>query len=126
VTGYKYGNAVGEIVSNTEVKIVKEDGTEAAIGEAGEIWARGPQITMGYLGNDKATRETYDEEGFLHTGDQGKIDDEGMIWILDRIKGTSSHSHGLLQSRKGEEALSIMLVSSLKAPSRIIFLGLGA
>jgi len=86
VEGYKLGNAVGEIVANTEVKIIKEDGTEANVGESGEIIARGPQITMGYLGNEKATNETYDADGFLHTGDQGMIDEDGIIHILDRIK----------------------------------------
>lgn len=86
VVGFKWGNAVGEVVANTEVKILKEDGTEGGVNEPGEILARGPQITMGYLNNEKATRETYDEEGFLHTGDQGRIDEDGMIWILDRIK----------------------------------------
>ena len=89
VTGYQYGNSVGEIVSNTEVKIVKEDGTEGGVDEAGEIWARGPQITMGYLGNEKATRETFDSDGYLHTGDWGMVDKDGMVWILDRIKGST-------------------------------------
>ena len=89
VTGYQYRNAVGEIVSNTEVKIVRPDGSEGNIGEAGEIWARGPQITMGYLGDDKSTRDTFTEDGWLRTGDQGMIDQDGMIWILDRIKGES-------------------------------------
>ncbi|KAE9970869.1 hypothetical protein EG328_006000 [Venturia inaequalis] len=86
VEGYKLGNAVGEIVANTEVKVIKVDGTEGDVGESGEIIARGPQITMGYLGNDKATKETYDADGFLHTGDQGMIDEDGIIHILDRIK----------------------------------------
>ncbi|KAF2402651.1 4-coumarate-CoA ligase 2 [Trichodelitschia bisporula] len=86
VTGYKYGNSVGEAVANTEIKILKEDGSEGDVGEAGEILARGPQITMGYLGNEKATKETYEPDGWLHTGDQGMIDPDGMVWILDRIK----------------------------------------
>lgn len=86
VVGFEWGNAVGEVVANTEIKIIKEDGTEADINEAGEILARGPQITMGYLNNEKATSETYDTDGFLHTGDQGRIDEHGMVWILDRIK----------------------------------------
>jgi long-subunit acyl-CoA synthetase (AMP-forming) len=86
LSGSNGANAVGEIVANTEVKIIKEDGTEAGVNEAGEILARGPQIIMGYLNNEKATRETYDADGFLHTGDQGRIDEHGMIWILDRIK----------------------------------------
>ncbi|KAF2436295.1 4-coumarate-CoA ligase 2 [Tothia fuscella] len=86
VEGYKLGNAVGEIVANTEVKIIKENGGEAEIGEAGEIVARGPQITMGYLANETATRETYEPGGWLRTGDSGMIDDDGIIHILDRIK----------------------------------------
>lgn len=41
---------------------------------------------MGYLNNEKATKETFDDQGFLHTGDQGSIDEHGIITILDRIK----------------------------------------
>lgn len=83
---YKYAHAVGTICASTTVKIIKEDGTEAGVGEPGEIWAKGPQVVMGYLNNEKATRETFDEDGFLHTGDQGWIDDNGVITISDRIK----------------------------------------
>lgn len=83
---YKYAHRVGTVVASTEVKLIKEDGTEAGIGEPGEILARGPQIVMGYLNNEKATRETFDEDGFLHTGDQGVMDAEGFITVTDRIK----------------------------------------
>lgn len=83
---YKYAHAVGTVCASTTVKIVKEDGTEGDVGEPGEICAKGPQIVMGYLNNEKATKETFDEQGFLHTGDQGSIDKDGIITILDRIK----------------------------------------
>lgn len=85
---YAYENAhtVGTIVASTTVKIIKEDGTEAGVGEPGEIYAKGPQIVMGYLNNDNATRESFDADGFLHTGDQGAIDENGVVTILDRIK----------------------------------------
>jgi len=83
---YRYARSGGAIVASTEVKIIKDDGTEGNIGEEGEILARGPQVVMGYLGNEEATHETFDADGFLHTGDRGKIDDEGMIHITDRIK----------------------------------------
>ncbi|THZ69133.1 acetyl-CoA synthetase-like protein [Aureobasidium pullulans] len=83
---YKYAHAVGKIVSSTSIKIIRENGTEANINEPGEILAKGPQITMGYLNNDTATKETYDQEGYLHTGDQGFINEEGLLTITDRIK----------------------------------------
>ena len=84
---YKYAFRVGTVVASTEVKIIDPDsGRECGLDEPGEIWARGPQIVMGYLNNPKATRETFDQDGFLHTGDIGAIDDEGLITITDRLK----------------------------------------
>ncbi|KAL6715102.1 hypothetical protein ACLMJK_007363 [Lecanora helva] len=83
---YKYGHTVGTICASTEVKIIDLDGKELGLNEPGEILARGPQITMGYLNNPTATAENFDPEGFLHTGDQGFIDEEGLVTITDRIK----------------------------------------
>jgi len=84
---YKYAFRVGTIVASTEVKIVDpETGKECELNQPGEIWARGPQIVMGYLNNPKATRETFDQDGFLHTGDIGCLDEEGLITITDRLK----------------------------------------
>lgn len=84
--GFARARTVGTLVGSTEVKLVKEDGGEAGVNEPGEIWARGPQVVMGYLDNEEATREAFDRDGFLHTGDQGVIDAEGFITITDRIK----------------------------------------
>jgi len=83
---YKYAHAVGMICASTEVKIIDDSGRELGVGEPGELLAKGPQITMGYLNNEKATRDTYDKDGFLRTGDQAVIDEEGMVTITDRIK----------------------------------------
>jgi 4-coumarate--CoA ligase len=84
---YKYGSSVGAIIASTEVKIVDLDtGRECGRNEPGEIWARGPQVTMGYLNNKKATEDTFDRDGFLYTGDIGTIDSKGLITITDRLK----------------------------------------
>jgi 4-coumarate--CoA ligase len=85
--GYEYAFRVGTIVASTEVKIVDPDtGRECGLNEPGEIWAKGPQVVMGYLNNPKATSETFDADGFLHTGDIGMLDEEGMVTITDRMK----------------------------------------
>ena len=83
---FKYAHTVGRVCGSTTIKIVKEDGSEGGVGEAGEIWARGPQVVMGYLGNEKATKETFVEGGWLRTGDVGVVDEEGFVTIVDRIK----------------------------------------
>ncbi|KIV94846.1 hypothetical protein PV10_02572 [Exophiala mesophila] len=84
---FDYAFRVGTIVASTEVKIIHPDtGKECGLDEPGEIWARGPQIVMGYLNNPKATAETFDKDGFLHTGDIGQLDKEGFITITDRLK----------------------------------------
>ncbi|KAL1640155.1 hypothetical protein SLS58_007269 [Diplodia intermedia] len=84
---FRHAHTVGAIVASTEVRIVRPDGTDVAgVDEPGEILARGPQVVMGYLDNPAATRETFDADGWLHTGDQGSIDADGLVTITDRIK----------------------------------------
>ncbi|KEF51801.1 uncharacterized protein A1O9_12138 [Exophiala aquamarina CBS 119918] len=84
---YKYATTGGMLVANTVAKVLDlTTGKELGPGETGEILARGPQIAMGYLGNPTASAETFDAEGFFHTGDVGNIDNEGLIHIEDRIK----------------------------------------
>jgi 4-coumarate--CoA ligase len=84
---YEYAACVGQIVPSTSVKIIKEDGNEASLNEPGEILAKGPQIvTLGYLNNEAATKDTFDTDGYLHTGDQGFINASGLLTITDRIK----------------------------------------
>ena len=83
---FKYAGTGGTLVASTIVKVVDEDGKDLGVNESGEILAKGPQIAMGYLGNPEASKEAFDDEGFLHTGDVGRIDEEGFIHILDRRK----------------------------------------
>jgi len=77
----------GVTVSNTESRIVDPDtGEDQGVGDRGELWVRGPQVMTGYLNNDKATAETIDSDGWLHTGDIAIIDEHGHMTIVDRLK----------------------------------------
>ncbi|QKD61982.2 uncharacterized protein FOBCDRAFT_245359 [Fusarium oxysporum Fo47] len=78
---------VGKLVPGTEIRVVDPDtGEDVAAGNVGEIWAKGPQVTMGYLDRPEETAASYLEGGFFKTGDLGSIDNEGFITIHDRIK----------------------------------------
>jgi 4-coumarate--CoA ligase len=86
---FEHAHKVGTVVASTTIKIIDEEGKECGVNEPGELWAKGPQITMGYLDNEKATKEGFMMEGgdwWLKTGDQAVIDEEGMVRITDRIK----------------------------------------
>ncbi|CAA7409363.1 unnamed protein product [Spirodela intermedia] len=79
--------ACGTVVRNAELKIVDPDsGDSLPRHSAGEICIRGAQIMKGYLNDPEATARTVDEEGWLHTGDVGLVDDDDEIFIVDRLK----------------------------------------
>ncbi|XP_070537614.1 uncharacterized protein [Ptychodera flava] len=79
--------SVGKLVPNTEAKVIDVDtGRILGAGEDGELCFRGPQIMKGYLNNEKATRQTITEDGWLHTGDIGHYDEAGHFYMVDRLK----------------------------------------
>ncbi|KAH9809189.1 putative 4-coumarate--CoA ligase 5 [Teratosphaeria destructans] len=84
---YKYAHTGGLACANTLIKVIDIDDPQKELGpnQTGEICAKGPQIAMGYLDNPSATAETF-RNGWLHTGDIGHLDEEGLIHISDRIK----------------------------------------
>ncbi|MGW2491602.1 4-coumarate--CoA ligase family protein [Streptomyces sp. NPDC001606] len=79
---------VGRLVAGTEMRIVSldEPGRDLGPGEAGEILIRGPQVMKGYLGRPDATAALIDSDGWLHTGDVGRVDEAGWLYIVDRVK----------------------------------------
>jgi len=79
--------SVGYIGPNSEIRLVDDDGNEVhKPGERGEVTIRGPNICLGYWKNEKATKETFDAQGFMKTGDVAIFDDKGWYWIVDRKK----------------------------------------
>ena len=79
--------ASGVAISNTESRIVNPDTLDdMAPGEDGELWVRGPQVMKGYLNNPKATAETMAEGDWLRTGDIAHFDEDGYLFITDRLK----------------------------------------
>jgi long-chain acyl-CoA synthetase len=69
-------------------------GVEVRIGPNDEVLVRGPNVMKGYLNKPKATAEVIDAEGWFHTGDQGKFDEEGNLIITGRIKELIINSYG--------------------------------
>nr|QJX14325.1 (4-hydroxy)-benzoate coenzyme A ligase [Anthoceros agrestis] len=89
--GYPRGNAkkgsVGFLIPGTEMKILDPDtGKSLPANRAGEICVRGESTMNGYFKNEEATAATIDEQGWLHTGDVGYIDDDGDVFIVERAK----------------------------------------
>ncbi|PQQ17353.1 4-coumarate--CoA ligase-like 9 [Prunus yedoensis var. nudiflora] len=79
--------SVGRLSENMEAQIVDpENGEALPPGQRGELWLRGPTVMKGYVGDDKATAETLDSAGWLKTGDLCFFDDEGFLYIVDRLK----------------------------------------
>lgn len=78
--------SIGALLSNMEARIVLQDGSDAAVGEEGEMWFRGPNVMKGYLNNPKATHECITSDGWFKTGDTAYVNEDGYFFIVDRMK----------------------------------------
>ncbi|XP_055308228.1 probable 4-coumarate--CoA ligase 1, partial [Sitodiplosis mosellana] len=77
---------VGQIVSFCSIKIIDDNGNRCGVGEDGEICFKTNYKFIGYYGNQKATDESADNEGFFLTADIGHFDEDGNLYIVDRKK----------------------------------------
>ena len=77
--------SVGKPVLHTQIRIVDEEGRDVAAGEIGELWAKGPNVTPGYWQRPEANERSF-TDGWLHTGDAARMDEDGYVYIVDRWK----------------------------------------
>lgn len=97
-------NTMGRPQPGVEVRILKLDGDVAPVGEVGEICFRGYNVMKGYYKDPEATSRTIDKDGWLHTGDLGKLDADGFLTWTGRLKDTL---------RVGGENISALEVENL-------------
>ncbi|MEQ8802263.1 class I adenylate-forming enzyme family protein [Haliea sp.] len=96
--------SVGKPLATVELKVVDESGRECVAGDAGEILVRAPQCMQGYWQQPQVTAATL-VEGWLHTGDIGRFDNEGYLYIVDRKKDMIISGGENVASREVEEVL---------------------
>lgn len=82
---YRPGS-VGAAVDGVELRLVDADGDDALVGDPGEIWVRGINVFQGYWNDPEATKATVDDDGWLRTGDVALVDEEGFLYLVDRVK----------------------------------------
>jgi long-chain acyl-CoA synthetase len=100
---YKPGS-IGVPVWGVEIRIVDEKGNDVPRGEPGEIVIRGHNVMKGYYKNPSATKEAF-KNGWFHTGDIGRFDEDGYIYIIDRVKDMIIRGGFNVYSREVEEIL---------------------
>ncbi len=78
--------SMGRCLQRLEIKIADQEGNAVPIGQQGEIWARGYPIMVGYYNDPEKTKEALTASGWLRTGDQGKMDEDGFLYYVGRQK----------------------------------------
>lgn len=78
--------SVGVPVPGLEVRLVDDQGDDVLVGDSGEVLVRGPNVFKGYWNDPETSRRTVDSDGWLHTGDVATVDDDGYLFLVDRVK----------------------------------------
>jgi acyl-CoA synthetase (AMP-forming)/AMP-acid ligase II len=96
--------SIGKAIPNVELRVLKEDGSEAGPGEVGEIVARGSNIMSGYWNDPQETARVLGPEGY-HTGDLARRDDEGFLYVVGRKKDMIKTGAHRVSAKEIEEAI---------------------
>ena len=78
-------DSVGQPMIGTDIRIVDEEGNDLPLGKVGEVWIQSPMNVRGYWNKPEATEKAF-TNGWFHTGDAGYVDDDGFLYVVDRIK----------------------------------------
>jgi acyl-CoA synthetase (AMP-forming)/AMP-acid ligase II len=96
--------SIGIPIPGVELRVLRQDGSEAATDEVGEIVARGANIMAGYWGDPQGTAEVLDAQGF-HTGDLGRRDADGFFWVVGRKREMIKSGAHRISPREIEDVL---------------------
>jgi long-chain acyl-CoA synthetase len=122
-------DSVGPAAPVCDVKVVNEAGEQLAAGELGELWVRGPNVVKGYWRQPEATAAAF-TDGWFHTGDLGKIDEQGFIYLVDRLKDVIIRGGENIYSAEVEAALSehpaVVLACVFALPDEVLGEQVGA
>ena len=97
--------SIGKPILDVELSLIRDDGREALPGETGEIVARGPNIMQGYWNQPDETRAVLTEHGF-HTGDLGRMDEEGFFYVVGRKRDMIKSGANRVSAKEIEEVIS--------------------
>jgi fatty-acyl-CoA synthase len=95
---------VGQAFTNMEIRVVDDADHTLPVGQVGEVVARGPNVMQGYFRNPAETEQTL-RGGWLHTGDLGRLDDDGFLYLVDRKKEMIISGGENVYPREVEEVL---------------------
>jgi long-chain acyl-CoA synthetase len=97
--------SIGKAIPGVELRVLRDDGTEAAVGETGELVARGPNIMEGYWNDPEETATVLDANGY-HTGDLGRRDEDGFLYVVGRKREMIKSGAHRISPKEIEEILA--------------------
>jgi steroid-24-oyl-CoA synthetase len=122
-------DSAGLVIPVCDVRVVDPAGADVPQGEIGELWIKGPNVVKGYWNKPEATAETF-TAGWLRTGDLGRMDEEGFLYILDRAKDMLIRGGENIYCVEVESALyshpAIMDAAVIGIPHRVLGEEVGA